>query len=61
MNTKTLKENTMSLEINVTSIKGKSELSQEELVTVRDAIEKTLADYYKKKASISHNAVNETT
>jgi hypothetical protein len=54
----TLKENTMSSETNVTSTKGKSELNQLELLEVRLAIEKTLADYYKKKSSIFHNAVN---
>ncbi len=59
MNTKTLKENTMSSETNATSTKGKFELTQQELATVRDAIEKTLQDYYRKKASIFHNAVND--
>jgi hypothetical protein len=58
MNTKTLKENTMSSETNATFTKNKFELSQEELLTVRDAIEKTLKDYYKKKSSIFHNMVN---
>lgn len=33
-------------------------MSQLELVKVRDAIEKTLADYYRKKASIFYNVVN---
>jgi hypothetical protein len=59
MNTKTLKENTMSSETNATSTRAKSKLTQQELVTVRDAIEITLAEYYRKKASIFHNAVNE--
>jgi hypothetical protein len=59
MNMQTLKENMKSSETNATSTKGKYELTQQELATVRDAIERTLADYYKKKASIFHNAVNE--
>jgi hypothetical protein len=48
----------MSSKTNATFTRGKSELTQQELVTVRDAIEKTLKDYYRKKASIFHNAVN---
>ena len=59
MSMQTLKENMKSSETNVTSTKGKSELTQQELIVVRLAIERTLADYYKKKASIFHNAVNE--
>ena len=58
MNTKTLKENTMSSETNATSTEVKSKLTQQELVTVRDAVEKTLAKYYKKKSSIFYNVVN---
>lgn len=58
MNTKTLKENTMSSETNATSTEGKSKLTQQELATVRDAVEKTLAKYYKKKSSIFYNVVN---
>jgi hypothetical protein len=50
----------MSSETNATSTKGKSELTQQELIVVRLAIERTLADYYKKKASIFYNVVNET-
>jgi len=33
-------------------------MTQQELVKVRDTNEKTLADYYKKKASIFYNVVN---
>jgi hypothetical protein len=33
-------------------------MNQQELVNVRDAIEKTLADYYRKKASIFYNVEN---
>jgi hypothetical protein len=33
-------------------------MTQQELVKVRDVIEKTLADYYRKKASIFYNVVN---
>jgi len=46
----------MSSKNNVTSLKTKSELNQEELVVVRNAIEKTLEDYYQKKSSIFYNA-----
>lgn len=59
MNMQTLKENTMSSKTNATSTRGKSELNQEELATVRDAIERTLAEYYRKKSSIFYNVVNE--
>lgn len=43
---------------NATSSKPKYELSQEELAVVRNAIEQTLGDYYRKKSSIFYNVEN---
>lgn len=58
MNTKNLKEDMTSLKNNATSTKSKSELNQEELAVVRNAIERTLSDYYRKKSGIFYNVVN---
>ena len=54
------KNNTTHSKSNATSTRGKSELNQEELAVVRDAIEVTLADYYKKKSSIFYNVENKS-
>lgn len=60
MNTKNLKEDMTRSKNNATSLKPKYELSQEELAAVRNAVEQTLADYYRKKSSIFYNVVNKS-
>lgn len=60
MNMQNFKNNTTHSKNNVTSSKGKSELSQEELAVVRTAIEQTLADYYRKKSGIFYNVENKS-
>lgn len=57
---KTLKEDMTSLKNNATATKPKYELSQEELAVVRNAVEQTLADYYRKKSSIFYNVENKS-
>jgi hypothetical protein len=54
-----LKSNTTHSKNNATSLKPKYELNQDELVAVRNAVERTLADYYRKKSSISYNVKSE--
>jgi 3-methyladenine DNA glycosylase AlkC len=44
--------------MNTTSVKDKSKLSQNELTAIRNKVEQTLSDYYKKKSEIFYNVVN---
>ena len=59
MNTMNLRKDTTYLKSNATSTKPKLELSQEELAVVRNAVEQTLADYYRKKSGIFYNVKSE--